>query len=103
MASGLLGKAALGAATNSSVYTAPGGISFATVNISVVNTGLSTSNVRLSIGSAAPAASDYIEYDFPLAVGAVMERTGLVMSPAEIVVAQGSVAGVVVRVHGFEK
>jgi hypothetical protein len=102
MASGVLGKAALTAATDTSVYTVPAG-KVTTVNVNMVNLGMDPVTVRLSIGSAAPVAADYIEYEAVLPAKGVLERSGLVMTAAEVLVARASAATVSVRAHGFEE
>lgn len=102
MVSGLLGKASLAANANTSIYTVPAS-TVATVNVNVVNTTTSSITIRLSIGAAAPAATDYIEYDTTIPANGVLERSGLVMSAAEVLVARASATGVTVRAFGFEE
>ncbi|MBW4056700.1 MAG: hypothetical protein HIU83_15130 [Proteobacteria bacterium] len=102
MASGLLGKAALTAATNTSIYTVPAA-TVATVNVNMVNTSAASIAVRLSIGTAVPATADYIEYDTIIPANGVLERSGLVMSTAEVLVARAEAAGISIRVYGFEE
>lgn len=102
MASGLLGKAALVAAANTSIYTVPAE-KVATVNVNIVNTTVSSVSIRVSIGAVAPATTDYIEYDAIIPANGVLERSGLVMTAAEILVVRASATGVTVRAYGFEE
>lgn len=103
--SGLLGKSSLSATTNTTVYQVPAsGVTSTVLNVNMVNTTSSAISVRLAISTvAAPAATDWIEYDFPLPAHETLERTAIVASPGERVVAYSSAAGITVRVHGFEK
>lgn len=100
MASGKLGAAALAANTDTSIYTVPAS-TVATVNVNIVNTTSAAITVRLSIGAASPAAQDYIEYDASIPANGVLERSGLVMSAAEVLVARASATGISVRAFGF--
>jgi len=100
MPSGLFGKASLAAATNTTIYTVPAS-TVATANVNVVNTTTESIAVRLSIGAATPVAADYIEYDAILLAGGVLERSGLAMSEAEVLVARASAVGLTVRAYGF--
>jgi hypothetical protein len=100
MAGGLLGKASLAANTDTSIYTVPAS-TVTTANINMVNTTAAAITIRLSIGSATPAAADYIEYETSLPANGVMERSGIVMSAAEVVVARASATGVSIRAFGF--
>lgn len=103
--SGKLGSASVSAASHTTVYQVPAlGVSFATVNINLVNTGASAISTRLALGATAnPSAADYIEYNFILQPGEVLERTGQVLSPGERVIVFSDLAGAVVRVHGIEE
>lgn len=100
MAAGKLGAASLAANTNTTIYTVPAS-TVATVNINMVNTTSAAITVRLSIGAASPAAGDYIEYETSIPAYGVLERSGLVMSAAENLVAIASATGVSVRAFGF--
>ena len=102
MASGKLGSAALTANTNTTMYTCPNDKT-ATVNVNMVNRGSTSALVRLSIGAATPNNADYIEYDAEIPPNGVLERSGLVMSAAEVLVARASTADVSVRAFGFEE
>ena len=102
MPSGLLGKAVLAANTDTSIYTVPA-TKAATVNVNVVNTSSGSITVRLSIGGAVPVAADYIEYDAIVPANGILERSGLVMSADEVLVARASATGISVRAYGFEE
>lgn len=102
MASGKLGSADLAAAVDTILYTVPAG-QVATVTVSYCARTASAA-VRLAVSTAAaPAAADYLEFDAALPVGGVLERSGVVLSAGERVIARASVSGVSVRVHGFEE
>ena len=104
MASGRLGKGAAGSGTTTNIYTAPGAIQFATVNIIVCNTSAATRLIRTAVAVGGVAgANDWIDYDQSLPPGGMREITAVVMSPGESVLSQADGAGVVTRVHGHEK
>jgi hypothetical protein len=103
MASGVLGRSDLSAATNTSVYTVPSA-KLAVVNVSICNRGSSTASVRLAVStSGTPGAGDYIEYDQPVISAGVLERTGLVLAAGTVLVAYSSGASVSVVAYGFEE
>ena len=102
MASGRLGNADLAANTDTVLYTVPAG-QVDTVTVALVAR-TAAATVRVAVAATAvPAAAEYLEYDATLPAGGVLERTGIVMSAGEKIVARASVAGVSVRVHGFEE
>ena len=102
MASGTLGKADLVAATATLLYTVPAGVT-ATINVRFANRTATGIAVRIAIGTgAAPALADYMSYDIGLPANGVVEDTGIVCSAGDKVWAVAAVAGVSVRVHGFE-
>lgn len=108
MASGKFGSAALAAATNTVIYTV--GASVTTVNINVVNRGATDAKVRIALAaSGTPGNADYIEYDRVLnstasvTGGGVVERTGIAVSPGEVVVVYADTASCTARVHGYEE
>ena len=100
MASGLLGKAALAANVDTTIYAVPAA-TVVTANINIVNRTAAAITIRVSIGSAAPADSDYIEYETSIPANAVLERSGMVMSAAEVLVVSASAVGISVRAYGF--
>jgi hypothetical protein len=102
MASGLLGTADLSASTNTSVYTVP---SATTSSFSVNFTNRNNVPVLVRLGVCAtstPSNAEYIIYDFTIAAGTSLERTGLVAGAAKIVVAYSNTASVSVQVYGYE-
>lgn len=102
MASGILGQSAPSASTNTTVYTVPSSTT-ATFNVSFCNTGTSPANVRLAVcASSTPAASEYLEYDYNLLAGSVLERSGIVAQAAKLVVIYTDTATVAVSVYGYE-
>lgn len=102
MANGLLGKKAIPATSNQTVYTVPA-TTVATMCINVCNRTLSPIKVRLSIGTTIPSDDDVIEYDVIVPANGTLERTGLVASAGESVVAYAASGGISVRVMGFEE
>ena len=103
MASGKLGSADLTATTDTLLYTVPAS-SLATLNIRVANRNSTTVAIRVAIGTGtSPAGKDYIDYDLLVAANGVLEDSGIVCSAGEKVWAYSSMAGVSVRVHGFEE
>jgi hypothetical protein len=102
MASGKLGSAALAASTDTTIYTVPAS-KVATVNVSMVNRGATAVRVRIAIGSNPPANADYIEYDAEIPANGILERSGLVMSASELLIARASTANVTIRAYGFEE
>lgn len=102
---GLLGKAVAGNGIFVPVYTAPSTAgSHSTVNISVCNTTSAEVAITLAISTgASPLGSDYLDYEYSIPANGHLERTGIVMSPSESVLARASTAGISVRVHGFQK
>lgn len=102
MATGTLGQAALAAATNTTVYTVPTGKT-ATIIINTVNQGPSSVAVRLAVSATdTPTDAEYLEYNAPMEVGGVLERTGIVVSSDKKVVAYSTSAGVIINVYGYE-
>ena len=103
MTSGKLGSADLTATTDTLLYTVPDS-SLATLNIRVANRNSTAVAIRVAIGTgASPAVEDYIDYDLLVAANGVLEDSGIVCSAGEKVWAYSSMAGVSVRVHGFEE
>lgn len=104
MPNGRFGRANLTANTDTSIYTCPAS-TVATANVSFVNRNTSgVALIRLAISdSGSPNVADYLEFDFPLAAGESLERTGMPMTAAEQIIVRASVAGVSVRAGGFEQ
>lgn len=102
MPTGILGQANPTAGVNATVYTVPGG-TFATFNVSVVNTGSSSAAVNLALSaSVPPTASEFIEFQTILPPGGVLERGGLVAEATKRVVVNCSTSNCSVSVYGFE-
>ncbi len=102
MPSGKLGNADLAAATNIIVYTVPVG-TVATMNASFVNRTAGNINVRMAVtATSTPTLAEYVEYNALIPANGVLERTGIVCSAGELVVCYADIAGVSVRIHGFE-
>lgn len=102
MATGTLGQAALSATTNTTVYTVPAGTT-ATFSVGLLNKGGAALNARLAISaSGTPTTAEYIEYDVSIPQNGVLERTGLVASAGQQIVAYASTADLVVNVYGYE-
>ena len=78
MASGILGQSALGASSNTTVYTVPAS-THAVVNVSILNRSSSTaSTVRLAISATgSPGNAEWIEYGVSVPKAAVLERTAI--------------------------
>ena len=102
MASGRIGKADLLAATNTTVYTAPVD-TFTVATVSFCNRGNQAVTVRLAVAdSATPDNSEYVEYETEILSHGVLERTGLVLSAGQLLVARSSAANVSAVVSGIE-
>jgi hypothetical protein len=102
MSSGILGKAALAAGTNTNLYTVPAG-KVTTANINLCNRTSASVTVRIAIRSTVQTDADYIEYDTTLPANGVLERTAIVLAAGEIITVYASADGVSARVHGFEE
>jgi len=100
--SGFLGKADLAATANTDLYTVPAG-KITTANINLCNRTNVAITARIAIRSDALGDADYLEYDTSIPPHGVLERSGMVLSAGETIVAHASAAGVSVRVHGFEE
>lgn len=102
MATGILGQAALTAATNTTIYTVPA-TTFTVFSVSVLNRGTTTASVRIALASAAtPTNAEYIEYDAQIGPNGVLERTGLMMNAGKLLVVYASNANVSVSAFGIE-
>lgn len=102
MATGLLGQAALAAATNTTVYTVPVG-NFTVFSVSICNRGTTTATIRMAIAAAAtPTTAEYIEYDTQISANGVLERTGLMANAGKLLVVYANTANVSVSAFGIE-
>lgn len=103
MATGILGKSAPSAATNTVVYTVPSS-KIASVTVSVCNRGDTSATVRLALAATGtPASTEYIEYDQPVIPSGVLERSGIVLQAGANVVVYTSTANTSVIVYGYEE
>lgn len=107
MATGRLGVSDLSAGGNgTSVYLCPAS-TFAVVTVNLCNRGSLSRSVRIAVTtidptSAAPNASEYIEYDSSLLANGVLERTGIVLDAGKRIVVYSSGTGVSCVVMGIE-
>lgn len=105
MANGSLGKAMSQANSNVTVYTVPGNVQFAVVNINLCNTGGAEATAKIALTTSAnPSAADYIDKGSKIpANGGILERTCMTLSPGEKVIVEVDNALTAIRVHGLEK
>jgi hypothetical protein len=102
MATGLLGQAALAATTYTAVYTVPAS-TFTVLSVSVLNRGASTASVRVALAdSTTPTNAEFIEYDIPIGVSGVLERTGIMINAGKQLVVYASNSNVSVSCFGIE-
>ena len=103
MASGKLGGANLAAATNTTLYTVPTATT-ASFSVNFANRNATSVTIRLAIGtSATPTTSDWVIYDVIVGGYGELERTGLVLGAANLVVAYSSATNVTATVYGYEE
>jgi hypothetical protein len=104
MSSGLLGKAAPAANTDTVLYTVPAStvVSF---NLSVVNRGADIARVRVAIApNGTLTNSDWVEFDALVpAGGGVLERTGLAAEATERIIVRDDRGTCSYRAFGFEQ
>ncbi len=102
MATGRLGTADLTAATNTTLYTVPAD-TFAVVTVSLCNRASGTRSVRVAVcDTATPGNDEYIEYDASILANGVLERTGIVMDAAKLLVVRADSTDVTAVVMGIE-
>lgn len=102
MATGILGRQDLSAASDTTLYTVPSD-TFAVVSVSVVNRGASSANIRIAVSnSGTPADADYLEYDAEVLAKGVLERTGIVMDAGKVLVVRSSAINVNAVAVGIE-
>lgn len=102
MATGVLGRSDLSAATDTSVYVVPAD-TFAVVTVNVCNRGASAATVRIALSdSGTPTNADYIEYDVQVPANGVLERTGIVAQAAKAIIVRSSAINVSAVVMGIE-
>jgi hypothetical protein len=102
MPTGLLGQAALAAATNTTLYTVPT-TTFTVLGVSLCNRGTTAVAVRIALANAAtPTNAEWIEYDVQIGANGVLERTGIMMNAAKQLVVYASNANVSASAFGIE-
>lgn len=102
MANGILGKADLLAAADTTIYTVPAD-TFAVVTISLCNRGGSSAGIRIAVcDSATPATDEYLEFDAEILSSGVLERTGIVIQAGKLVVVRSDSVAVSAQVYGIE-
>jgi len=102
MANGRLGAEALGAASNITVYTCPAD-TFSVVTVNFTNRNAQARNIRLAISDgASPTNAEWVEYDTELIGNGVLERTGLVLSAGQRIVAFANSTDCNCLVYGIE-
>ncbi len=102
MATGILGRQDLSAATNTTLYTVPVD-TFAVVTVSICNRNSAPINIRISVSdTSTPVNNEFIEYDAQIPANGVLERTGLVMQAAKLIVIRSSGANVTAVAMGIE-
>lgn len=103
MASGRLGAADLAATTDTTLYTVATG-KLASFNVNFCNRNSTAVTVRLALAAAGtPTAGEYIEYEATIPAYGVLERGGLVLDSAKLVVVRASATNVSVVAWGIEE
>ncbi len=104
MPSGILGTSNPSASTLTTLYTVPAN-RLATLTLTAVNRASTPAYIRVALAtSSTPAASEYIEYDVVLGgLGATLERTGILLNAAKLLVIYASTADVAFNAYGFEE
>ena len=105
MPTGRLGTANVTTTAATTVYTVPAA-TFSVVSVNIVNRSSSASAlIRFAVSSSAtPGLDEWIEYDSALVANGVLERTGIVMDFAKLIVIQTTTASpaLSVVVYGIE-
>jgi hypothetical protein len=103
MASGKLGAVDIAATTLTTLYTVPVGKT-ASFSVNFCNRNQSGVVVRLALSTTAtPTAADWLMYEVLIDGNGALERTGLVLDAAKLVVVYSSAANVSVTAYGFEE
>ncbi|MFN7341555.1 MAG: hypothetical protein ACK5VI_10810 [Opitutia bacterium] len=98
-----LAAADLVAATNTTVYTVPTNRR-AVFTISLCNRNATAQRlVRVALQNGALSNSDYIEYDAILPAGGVLERSGVMLTSGQVLMARADAADVSCVVYGIEE
>ena len=102
MPSGILGQVTPAATTNTTVYTVPAS-THTVCNISIANRASTSATVRVALAAAStPTNAEFIEYDTVIPGFGVLERTGVSLQAAKLIVVYGSTANLSVSVYGIE-
>lgn len=102
MPSGILGQVTPTATTNTTVYTVPAS-THTVCNISIANRASTAATVRVALAAAStPTNAEFIEYDTVIPGFGVLERTGVSLQAAKLIVVYGSTANLSVSVYGIE-
>jgi len=102
MATGRLGTADLAAATDTTVYTVPAD-TFSVVTLSICNRNASSVRIRVGVcASGTPDDAEWIEYDSEIVGNSVIERTGIVMDAAKVLVVRSDTINVSAVAMGIE-
>ena len=102
MATGRLGANDMSAATNTTVYTAPAD-TYTIASLNIVNRGNQAVTMRIAVSATAtPTLAEYIEYDVEILAKGVLERTGIVLSATQNIVAYCSAANASAVCMGIE-
>lgn len=102
MPSGRLGVQDLTTTNNTTVYTVPNN-TFAVVTLSICNRGNTAVALRVAVAaSATPTNAEWIEYDVEILPKGVLERTGIVMDAAKLLVVRASQPNCSAVAYGIE-
>ena len=102
MATGILGSADLSAGANATLYTCPAD-TFTIATVSIVNRGTTAIQVRLAVcATSTPANDEYLEYEATILPSNVLERTGIAMQAAKLLVVRSSSTNVNAVAIGIE-
>jgi hypothetical protein len=105
MATGRLGTANITTTGATTVYTVPAA-TFSVVSVNIVNRSSSASaSIKIAVSSSAtPGLDEWIEFESSLVANGVLERTGIVMDAAKLIVVQTPTAtpSLSVVVYGIE-
>ena len=103
MASGVFGKADLSATTMTEIVAAPtSGIKVASVSVCNRSAAEVTLRLAVSATAGAVASADYLEYDVKIPANGVLERSGIILSASNGLMAYVSATGVSVGAYGID-
>jgi len=105
MATGVYNRVNLAAGTDTIIVSNTAVASGKTGVITINMCNLNSTNVvvRLSISAnTSPGQHEYLEYDTPLLIAGVLERTGIVLPTGLNIIARSSTANVSVLAYGIE-